>query len=145
MTTKPWETEPNYEEFWHNGVMCAVIRGPSSALCGYVSVSEGHPLFGADYGIPDVDVHGGLTYAEKTLPTADREATADFDPVWWFGFDCAHAWDFVPRMDDPDTDFNRRHPEFRTLALNKTYRDFAYVKAETMRLADQLVEARNEQ
>ena len=35
------------------------------------------------------DVHGGITYSGPSVPGSKP------DGLWWFGFDCAHAGDFV--------------------------------------------------
>jgi hypothetical protein len=45
------------------------------------------------------DVHGGLTYSGSS----NRYPTNQIDPLWWFGFDCAHAgdakdWDALHRF-----------------------------------------------
>ena len=62
-----------------------------SHWCGYVAIPEGHPWHNLGYDeihdqMPDLRVHGGLTYANRD---ADRQA-------WVIGFDCAHAGDAVP-------------------------------------------------
>lgn len=64
--------------------------------CGYATVSltlgngelEKHRY--KDYGHPDIDVHGGVTFYQNN---ADGTAT--------YGFDCAHAWD---KFEDWDAD-----------------------------------------
>ena len=56
-----------------------------------------------------IDVHGGLTFS-----AADRE-----EPLWWFGFDCAHAYD-------------GRGP------ADPGWRDADYVEAQCRRLSEQL-------
>lgn len=121
------------------GLPCLIVRNPRGGnLCGYVGVAEGHSLFEQDYGIPDVDVHGGLTFADKCTETEDegRYICHVPDPgepkhVWWFGFDCAHLNDLSPA--DPFGLRVRGDPYF-----GSTYRDFDYVKRECARLATQL-------
>jgi len=63
----------------HNGIQFRV---------GYVCIHKGHPW--SKQGIYDIetDVHGGLTYAEKSNPYHPLKANE-----WWIGFDCGHAWD----------------------------------------------------
>ena len=89
--------------------------------CGYVEVPEGHPLYEVDYfervilvkDIRDLikaehedfyilkrdyevllspelffEVHGGITYSGH-----GRDGYPVESDGWWFGFDCAHAWD----------------------------------------------------
>lgn len=55
------------------------------------------------------------------------------DDVWWFGFDCAHAWDICPGID------YTRTAGTRSLS-DSTYRDVAYVTKECEGLAAQLQE-----
>jgi len=49
------------------------------------------------------------------------------DNVWWFGFDCAHAFDFCPA-------FSKHRPVYS----DEVYRDINYVTAEVTNLAHQL-------
>lgn len=71
-------------------VTIKVSHGEQSWRCGYVGVPKDHPLFGEDYNKPNVEVHGGLTYA------AGESVISDLLPgYWWFGFDCNHADDFI--------------------------------------------------
>ena len=92
-------------------------------------------------GIPRLDcifnVHGGLTYSNHCQPNPgvteeEHEAravchtTEGDDSIWWFGFDCGHAGDKVPKM---------------SICFNDDiYRDFDYVTAEVTSLAKQLKE-----
>lgn len=70
-STGPWSDEPDKMQ-WPDaatGLPCLIVRGPHGALCGYVGVSDAHPLHGKGYD--DVPVgddyehspHGGLTFA----------------------------------------------------------------------------------
>jgi len=52
------------------------------------------------------------------------------DNVWWFGFDCAHAFDKMPAL--------RRYSGYSH--PSETYRDQAYVTAEVEKLASQLLQ-----
>ena len=69
-----------------------------------------------------LEVHGGITYS------GDRVPGEKSDGLWWFGFDCAHAGDFVPKsyFEAPD------------LFQGTVYRNYEYVRAQAERLADQL-------
>jgi len=49
---------------------------------------------------------------------------------WWVGFDCAHSEDYVPGQDDA---LGHPHKQYKGI-----YRNWAWVKAETQRLAEQL-------
>src|SRR4051812_44340660 len=96
-----WQDEPDKVQ-WQDeatGLPCLIVRGPSGALCGYVGVAEGHPLFAKEYSSADVEVHGGLTFADFCQQTTNEArhvchvpAPGEPDHVWWFGFDCAHSW-----------------------------------------------------
>jgi hypothetical protein len=54
------------------------------------------------------------------------------DDVWWFGFDCGHAWDLSPGMKKFQEDHGFSHHN------EDMYRDVAYVASEVERLAQQL-------
>ena len=91
---RPWESEPDNAEWvdestglhghiWRNEI--------THTLCGYVGVTSGE-LFGVDYNrleMDDYSPHGGFTYSGWS---------GDKSNVWWFGFDCAHADDFLPGL-----------------------------------------------
>lgn len=146
----PWQSEPD-EKRWTDeatGLECFMKRGPTGSWCGYVGVPEGHPAFGLSYyksdfdladvisgkamrevrvqhQINEIEVHGGLTYSGTS---ADRGAGKH-----WFGFDCAHAGDWNPKMDDIDDLGKMMH-------WNETndYRTLEYVMEQTAALARQL-------
>lgn len=117
-------------------------------LCGYVGVPKGHPWFGIEYnqclegcpGEPNqftpsitswfcdhekpetvTEVHGGLTYSSM----GDGEYLPE--GYWWFGFDCAHAGDYVPGL-----------AGLRISLLVGVFRDKDYVEHECRNLAKQL-------
>lgn len=79
-----------YERQWEShGCRCVVVRFPEpmSHRCGYVNIPDTHPWFEKDYDeIRDVEVHGGLTFAEYQLKSDEPKG-------WWIGFDCAHHGD----------------------------------------------------
>lgn len=126
----PWDSEPDREEFQHAGFACLLHRGGAyGAWCGYVGLPPSHTLHGKDYDaanerLPD-GVHGGLTYAEECAGAICHvPAPGDPEHLWWFGFDCAHYLD--------------RWPGHWSRADYGEYRDIAYVREETKRLAEQL-------
>ena len=137
----PWDSEPDKEVWIDEATQldCMVIRNRSGCWCGYVGVSPGHPFHGASYDDPEVDVHGGLTYADSCdghichVPVTGRP-----DDVWWFGFDCHHAGDLSPGSIKFDLEFRAAHPEFADVVDRDTYRTIEYAKVETRRLAAQL-------
>ena len=129
---RPWEHEPDREEWVHEltGYKCTVWRHPTLGhLNGYVAVPKGHRVWGKGYDDVDVDVHGGLTYADEDKETGE----------WVFGFDCSHGGDFSPKilatlmkyteMDTESIDFKLRTEKYRT---------FEYVKGQVKSLAKQL-------
>lgn len=100
----PWDGEPD-KAVWVDeatGLDCMVRRGPVGSLCGYAGVALDHPLHGEDCDALDMDVNGGLTYAAGCQDSDEPSAICHTpqpgrpDDVWWFGFDCAHAYDFSP-------------------------------------------------
>jgi hypothetical protein len=145
---QPWTTEPNRVAFEHAGFPCIIKRGPIRAWCGYVGVPPGHPWHGKNdssiYGDytedydriepawPVPSVHGGVTYGEACdgdpLGGVCHVAKdGEPDDVWWIGFDCAHAFDYVPGA---SARVNYRDER-------DVYRDQAYVTRETQSLAEQ--------
>ncbi len=138
----PWNDEPD-KAVWVDeatGLDCMIHRNRTGALCGYVGVGPDHRFHGQDYNTFDVNVHGGLTYADGCQEGDDPSINVCHIPqpgqpdnVWWFGFDCAHFHDLVPSM--------AVIPELAEVFGDTTYRDFAYVKAEVESLAAQLKKA----
>jgi hypothetical protein len=138
---KEWETEPDYITGKFFGLDCAIIRHKElKHLCGYVAVSKKHPFFKVscwDEQLKDIDVHGGLTFASFRNNKSQ----------WWFGFDCAHAWDYSPGL----AESLKNNPGISANTLDilfndTTYRNIKFVQRETAWLAFQLAgNAANEQ
>lgn len=105
----PWHHEPNLCMWQHVGRLCLIRRTPHGHLCGYVQAQN------MNYNEPEVDVHGGLTFGGEW---------PEWPGIFWLGFDCAHAGDLIP-AGIPYKD--------------ETYRNLAYVIAQTEGLARQLV------
>ena len=129
----PWDDEPNKVQWVdkETGLDCLIIRNSHTGiLCGYVGVAASHRLYGCDYEAPEVEVHGGLTYANRRqdhichTPEAPRP-----EDVWWFGFDCGHAWDLMPAM-----------MQYSIISKGTVYRDISFVRQECESLARQLKE-----
>lgn len=150
----PWDDEPD-KLSWTDpatDLPCLITRGNpmTGSLCGYVAVEPGHPLHGKDYSEADVEAHGGLTFAAACNDDDPVESAVCHVPepgkpadVWWFGFDCAHAWDVQPGM------IGAYHkmgiappPELLGNGLfgGGSYKTVEYVKAECESLAQQLHE-----
>lgn len=153
----PWQDEPD-KAVWVDettGLDCMIVRNHYGALCGYVGIPEGHPLHGRDYN----DVHGGLTFADACHPSDDDPGRGIChipqpgrpDSVWWFGFDCTHAFDVAPRM---AADNRKRYEEAKTKGdlegmriwrnlegdgpMQSRYRSLPYVIEQVEGLAHQL-------
>ena len=92
-----WDNEPDRVDFLHAGFSCFILRNMLGAWCGYVGVPSTHPAYRQDYNDVDVDVHGGLTYADVCgdhichIPEPGMP-----DDVWWLGFDTNHYCDYAP-------------------------------------------------
>ena len=76
---------------------------------GYIVLPKEHPWFGKDYNEIEVDVHGGLTFAEfgKNLQSWSELKTDDYDK-YVIGFDTGHG-----------TYFSKEEVEQETLRLYK--------------------------
>jgi hypothetical protein len=161
----PWQNEPD-KVVWIDPVTnldCMIHRGPSGALCGYVGVGPDHPWHGKGCDDVDVEVHGGLTFANKCNEEATEANGICHIPepgrphdVWWLGFDCAHAFDVMPRLrrdeldiaDQLETEGKYKEAALFRRGITNTdgpfrshYRDIAYVTAEVTSLAQQAREA----
>lgn len=144
----PWQHEPDRVEWDHAGLPCLALRGQRSGnWCGYAAVPPGHPLHGKHFDATDVDVHGGLTYANRCAGhICHVPKPGEPDDVWWFGFDCAHCGDFTPAVDATLRAIGARdeppYDHAAAIAANdwtvEVYRTLAYVQTETNRLAEQL-------
>lgn len=142
-----WDSEPDKLQ-WPDeatGLPCLVVRHPRLGhLCGYVGVPPGHPLHGHPDQDVDVEVHGGLTFANACQPE-EREAEGichvpgpgEPEHVHWFGFDCAHAGDFSPGLHRKELDWL---DSLKVLRDYDTYRALDYVKGECAKLALQLLQ-----
>lgn len=176
----PWDVEPDRLE-WRDaatGMPCLIVRNHLGSLCGYVGVPPGHPFHGIDYAgcalawacndakgerswdckhRPEalVDVHGGLTYADRcNAPSGICHVAKPDEPddVWWLGFDCAHGGDVTPAMDAMRAALGKiKLPGLKVpTALTSgspfdevwkpTYKDVDYVKGECAQLAAQLAD-----
>lgn len=137
-----WDGEPDMVQ-WQDatGLPCIARRNYRLGnWCGYVGVPEGHPFFKEDHERPSVDVHGGLTYADLYSPAEDEHgichvpSAGEPGHVWWFGFDCAHPWDYLPCAVQLG---NERGCPFG-VGEDQKYRSLEYVKSQCSSLATQL-------
>lgn len=133
----PWDNEADFVLWLDRGYMCMIRRNFSpewgtGALCGYVRVPTDNPAHdkALDYGEFDLDVHGGITWAEHAT-SHWRHEWPFVDCGFWAGFDCSHAFDFMPMY---TTEFlgNQQPTE------DTPYRDMEFVEREIVSLVDQL-------
>ncbi len=140
----PWDNEPDKVQWLDRETRrpCIALRHPEHGhWCGYVGVSEGHPLFeksDRDGETGEVSVHGGITFGGFCSPEPDKERhvchvvePGENDHVWWLGFDCAHSQDRGPIS----------RPWMRCLLEGENgpvYRDLPYVQDQCRSLARQL-------
>jgi hypothetical protein len=140
----PWDGEPDKMQ-WQDevtGLPCLAKRHPISGhWCGYVGVPPSHPLFGKDYSDVDLEGHGGVNFSDACDERPEAEGICHVpgegepDRAWWFGFDCAHAWDASP------ADFQRARDEPNSIwkvCHDQSYKTLAYVRGECQSLAAQL-------
>jgi hypothetical protein len=132
-------------EWKHAGLSCAVVLAKEAGhRCGYVRVPPGHPMHGKRYDDVNVEIHGGLTFADLEPCTEHEDGQG-----YWFGFDCAHCYDasYDPnaKIEDMTTDEGkallRIHREMDLkypMPERERYWTELEVVAETERLAEQL-------
>lgn len=142
-----WDTEPDRVQWQEGDFACLMIRNTLGNWCGYVGVPPGHPFHGKQYDDVDVRVHCGLTYSDECKGhVCHTPEPGQPDNVWWFGFDFAHLYDYVPGMHG-----NEIVKIFRSGGLShpvdpgergERYYNVQLVKKEVSNLAKQLKEAR---
>lgn len=152
----PWDIEPDREQWQTSvGFVGIIVRNRLGALCGYVGVPEGHQAHGRswessdsyergedgeiDYDrrkpnpVDDLNVHGGITYAEPCQGNVCHvPAPGELEHLWWLGFDCSHSGDASPGM--------MKHGLHLGHFGGSIYRDMGYVRREVERLAQQLAD-----
>lgn len=150
--TGPWNDEPNHAEWVDQETQypCLMLRHDALGhWCGYVGVFGDHPCYGRDYDKIEarILVHGGLNYS--SFRAERRFVRVTPETPWWFGFDCAHAFDTVPAIDvgalkkfKEELDAEMREMLERLnisdKAFKSEYRTFDWVRAEVTDLANQL-------
>lgn len=138
---KPWESEPDVVSRDSGAYHVIAYRNPQMKhFCGYVGVRKTHPLYGKHYDdkeLWETHVHGGLTFSDKA-----RFSDVFKNKCWYFGFDCAHAGDLVPKM----AEIRSKMPyedEFVSLFSGDEYRDLHYVQSELESLVGQLKDVKD--
>lgn len=143
----PWKDEPDRAQWidGKSGLDCLITRSHMGNFCGYVGVPETHPLYNRDYEEASLSVHGGVTFSAPCDPAELEDegichtGTVANEKVWWFGFDCAHAYDLKPAL-LAMTNQGILPEIFKTpLYCGDRYCDFSYVVSEVEKLAEQLM------
>lgn len=147
-----WDGEPDKVQWTDGstGLVCLARRNQSSGnWCGYVGIDPTHPWHGKGYGDISTEendwgprVHGGLTYAnacqESNAPLGICHIPEPGTPehLWWFGFDCHHAYDQTPQ----DFVFAAEYADKECFRISPedTYRTLDYVRGECVGLAAQI-------
>lgn len=126
--------EPNEEYFIDKdtGLPCRLKKNSFETWCGYVGVDSAHPLYNKydnvfDYHDMDVEVHGGVTYANR-----------EKDYLLWIGFDCNHFDDYSPYMAKLDAEIYKHVENLKDEIA--TYKTIHFARKETIKLAKQLKE-----
>lgn len=154
-------------KFKHNGLKCVVVMRVPGYRCGYVGIPKKHFLYGKDYDYVNshfefvilnedkrigvgvclyLQCHGGVTYSKggkgSNYPIKSN--------LWWFGFDCAHAWDkndyeTAKKLFKHDKEalkrilYNERLDNMFSIGGDKV-RTLEYVSNECRKLAEQLAD-----
>lgn len=127
----PWTTEPDRVKIADHttGMICLLVRAAAGHWCGYVSVLEDHPWWGADAtDLGDVDIHGGISYAAHGGGPISYFSDGRPDRRYWVGFSCDHVGDLVPAVWE-------RMGDLEQVMCSDVYRDMRWARLETERLA----------
>jgi hypothetical protein len=146
---QPWLNEPDFAK-WRDpatGLLCAIVRQKDMQfLCGYVQIPFGKlrkkilrirriPGRYEYVLLRGIEAHGGLSFF-------GFHKNYRLSRGYWIGFDCAHAYDFMPGMMALLNSLQAHSGDFMR---HDTYRDFAYVKAEVTDLARQVARIEKKQ
>lgn len=155
-----WENEPDYEEFEYKGYLCNIRRNRMHAWCGYIGLPKEHPWYDKGYDEIDMDVHGGLTFAQMGKSTMG-EMKRD-KKLWFIGFDCYHGGDYSPFYEVMIKKFEDNPEAFGTIEEGKllirsfkkmrvinasflgaptTYKNIEFARNECYKMVDQAMAA----
>jgi hypothetical protein len=150
-----WDGEPDKIQWEDEAteMACLIFRHREwGHLCGYVGVAPDHPLHGKGYSeaedsLGEGGVHGSLTYAAGCIEGPESETVCHVpgpgnpEHLWWFGFDCSHAWDKHPHGFPFEDEFAGASV---CPTVKVTYKNVLFVKAECAELAKRLKEAESD-
>ncbi|WCK57418.1 hypothetical protein PP175_25460 (plasmid) [Aneurinibacillus sp. Ricciae_BoGa-3] len=153
-----WETEPEFMDMLYNKYHLVIWRHPDFGnLNGYVGIKRIHPYFGRGMhhkSIQALEAHGGITFASKAVGSGFKKG------FWYFGFDTAHAWDFMPLMQKHLAELPKEASElmeemngmfkellgensFQSINKKENYKDINYVAEQVQGLYQQLLKAQS--
>jgi len=128
-----WLHEPDFCGWYRSGLFCLAIRDMSLGHWkGFVGVDPTHRFYSKsiqeilkDTAVVEafLGVYGGISSAGG-LPARYKEVSQG---LWWLGIETSHGGDLMPLLkNDPDMD---------KMLSNQTYKDFAFIRRETNKLA----------
>jgi hypothetical protein len=138
-----WQREPDKIQWVDRatGLPCLIVRNYVGALCGYAGVTPGHPLYRKSrhyeaveklHCARDLNYTAGCDHRPHPWQgVCHIPEPGTPDDVWWFGFDCMHAWDLVPG-------FQHLFDRIDLRVLGMKYRDVEWVARAVTQLAAQL-------
>jgi len=80
------------------------------------------------------------TWSDRRKATSICLHSDEPDETWWFGFDCAHAWDRCPKIEALSSSLGLHYPQHTDPELKIGYKNIAFVEDECRSLAKQLKE-----
>ncbi len=154
----PWDDEPDALDFMAHGLPCAIRRGPSAALCGYVGLPAGHALHGKGYSdtvkapesLKESKIGKRGVMALLCAANDLQNSLARLDVLFDVHGSLTYANEHCPLTGDAPAGhwwfgFDCSHcddlsPAYGDFMRDGIYRDIEYVKAECESLAKQLAE-----
>ena len=119
---------------WEEGIRI-IILSLGTHPCAYVGIPESHPVAGWDYeALSFVECHGGFTYSEK--------GDDDYLPAgcWWYGWDYAHAGDWMGYYTEEDKKGAfRDYKKWTTEEIYQEARWVAYQMRKVMNWVEEIV------
>lgn len=131
-----WLSEPDLCRWHHAGLACLAIRDMSLGVWnGFVGVDASHSFNGHSLDTIlkskeafDIffSVYGGISTAGK-LPAKYKELSKN---LWWLGIETSHGGDLMPLLK-----MEINNPDMAKMLSGQTYKDFAFIRKETNKLA----------
>jgi len=117
---------------WEKGIRIMILSLETHP-CAYVGIPESHPVAGWDYdALSFIECHGGFTFSERGdgiyLP----------EGFWWYGWDYAHAGDWMGYYTEKDKKGAFRDCKKRT--TEEIYREACSVAYQLRNLMDWIEE-----